>query len=96
MNLTPNVSYAVGQEAQLVQEIVNLTGCVLVSWEHKSIGKTILPAIANGQNIPDMPAKWDGKRFDVVLRFDRSVAGAQWAFRQLFPCLLSDDSDTPM
>ncbi len=96
LNLTPNVSYAVGQEAQLVQEIVNLTGCVLVSWEHKSIGKSILPAIANGQNIPDMPAKWDGKRFDVVLRFDRSVAGAQWAFRQLFPCLLSDDSDTPM
>jgi hypothetical protein len=43
-----------------------------------------------------MPKKWDGARFDVVLRFDRSALGAPWSFRQLFPRLLSGDSDTPL
>jgi hypothetical protein len=68
----------------------------LVSWEHKAIAAAILPAIAHGQSISGMPRKWDGTRFDVVLRFDRSAEGAPWSFRQLFPRLLSGDSDTPM
>jgi hypothetical protein len=40
--------------------------------------------------------KWDGARFDVVLRFDRSAPGAPWTFRQLFPRLMFGDSATPM
>ena len=76
-------------------EIVGLAGVVLVSWEHKAIAKSILPAIA-GQTLPGMPRKWDGARFDVVLRFDRSAPGAPWTFRQLFPRLMSGDSATPM
>ena len=48
------------------------------------------------QTLPGMPVKWDGARFDVVLRFDRSAPGAPWTFRQLFPRLLSGDSATPM
>jgi hypothetical protein len=43
-----------------------------------------------------MPSKWDGARFDVVLRFDRAFPGAPWSFRQLYPCLLSGDSAAPM
>jgi hypothetical protein len=95
-NITPNVNYALGQESELVAEILGLTGVVLVCWEHKAIGTTILPAIAGGQVLPEMLRKWDGKRFDVVLRFDRSGRSAPWSFRQLFPRLLSEDSDTPM
>jgi hypothetical protein len=96
LTLTPIVKYPLGAEAGLVTEIVGLTGVVLVSWEHKAIAKTILPAIAKGQTLHGMPVKWDGARFDVVLRFDRSVPGAPWTFRQLFPRLLAGDSDTPM
>ncbi|MBV9391923.1 MAG: histidine phosphatase family protein [Verrucomicrobia bacterium] len=87
----PNAAFAVGQEMQLAAEIVNKSGVVLVAWEHKAIVKTLLPAIANGQNIPDLPTKWDKNRFDIVLRFDRAEPGALWSFRQLFPCLLSGD-----
>jgi hypothetical protein len=101
LSLTPITKYALGDEAQLVAEIVGLTGCVLVCWEHKAIAsskvaKPILPLIANGQVIPAMPKKWDGARFDVALRFDRAVHDAQWSFRQLFPRLLSGDSNVPM
>lgn len=96
LNVTPNINYALGQETDLVAEVIRQTGVVLVCWEHKAIGKSILPAIAGGQVLPTMPRKWDGTRFDVVLRFDRAEPGAAWSFRQLFPRLLSGDSDTPM
>jgi hypothetical protein len=96
LDLTPDTTYAVGQEAQLAATIVGQTGVVLVAWEHKAIAHAILPAIANGQTLPGMPTKWDGTRFDVVLRFDRTASGASWSFRQLFPRLLSGDSATPM
>jgi hypothetical protein len=94
--LTAIFKYPLGAERELVSEIVGLAGVVLVSWEHKAIAKTILPAIAGAQALPGAPKKWDGARFDVVLRFDRSAPGAPWTFRQLCPCLMSGDSATPM
>jgi hypothetical protein len=85
-----------GSEDDLVKEITGLTGVVLVCWEHKAIYKKILPAVAKGQPLRGMPTDWKGDRFDVVLRFDRSVPDAPWSFRQLFPRLLSGDSDIPL
>lgn len=96
LGLTLNTAYGVGQEAQLVTTLLAQTGVVLVSWEHKKIAQAILPAIADGQTLFGMPTKWDGTRFDVVLRFDRSAPEAPWSFRQLFPCMLSGDSTIPM
>ncbi len=96
LGLTPVTTYAVGQEQELVSEIAALSGVVLVCWEHKAIAAAMLPAIAGTQHIKGMPHKWDGTRFDVVLRFDRSGPTAPWFFRQLFPRLLSGDSSTPM
>ena len=96
LTLTPIVKYPLRAEHDLVAEIVGLAEVLLVSWEHKAIAKSILPAIAGAQTLPGMPKKWDGARFDVVLRFDRSAPGAPWTFRQLFPRLMSGDSATPM
>ena len=96
VNLQPVITYAQGDEVPLAKEIVGLSGVVLVSWEHKAIAKVLLPAIAMGQNLPGIPRKWDGNRYDVVLRFDRAAPGAPWSFRQLFPRLLSGDSNLPM
>jgi len=92
----PDATYGVGQEVQLATTVVSQTGVVLIAWEHKAIVRTLLPAIANGQTLPGMPTKWDGMRFDVVLRLDRTAVDAPWSFRQLCPCLLSGDSATPM
>jgi hypothetical protein len=55
--LTPDTTYALGQEAQLVTTVVGQTGVVLVAWEHKAIARALLPAIANGQTLPGMPTK---------------------------------------
>jgi hypothetical protein len=96
LTLTPITKYPLGKESDLVAEIVGLAGVVLVSWEHKAIVRTILPAIAKGQTLHGAPSKWDGARFDVVFRLDRSAPGAPWTFRQLFPRLMSGDSATPM
>ena len=94
LGLQPDTTYALGKETDLASKIISsVGGVVLVCWEHKMIAETLLPAIAGNQTIPGMPTKWEGDRFDVVLRFDRAGPGATWSFRQLFPCLLSGDSD---
>jgi hypothetical protein len=96
LDLTPNSTFALGQESALATAITGLAGVVLVAWEHKAIVKSLLPAITNQQVLPGLPTKWDGTRFDVVLRFDRESPQGSWSFRQLFPCLLSGDSNTPL
>jgi hypothetical protein len=96
LGLQVNSEFAVGQESQLVDAVLGQTGVILVAWEHKAIAHAILPAIAKGQTLTGLPAKWDGLRFDAVLRFDRTSPEARWSFRQLCPCLLSDDSANPM
>ncbi len=93
---SPSQGGGVGQQADLVSEISDLTGVILVCWEHKHIVSDILPQIAKDQTLPGLPSKWDGQRFDVVLRFDRVAAGAPWSFRQLFPQLLAGDSNVAL
>jgi hypothetical protein len=95
-HLTPITRWGHGDEARVAVEITELTGVVLVCWEHKLIAKALLPALLGTQSLPGVPSKWDGRRFDVVLRLDRAVPGAPWSFRQLFPRLLSGDSEIPL
>ena len=90
--ITPVTTYSVGQEAQLVSEILHSSGVVLICWEHKAITEKIAPGIAGEQKIEDLPQKWDEARYDVALRFDRISAEAPWSFYQLRPCLMSGDS----
>jgi hypothetical protein len=96
LHITPVTRFGVGDEMQLLDEVRELTGIALLCWEHKRIAEAILPELAKGQTLPNLPAKWDGTRFDVVLRFDRAQSGGQWSFRQLFPRLLAGDQDVPM
>ena len=96
LHLTPITRVAHGKEEELAAELIGLTGVVLVCWEHKAIVDSLLPALLGMQRIPGVPAKWDGTRFDVVLRLDRALPEAPWSFKQLFPRLLSGDSDTPL
>jgi hypothetical protein len=96
LNIKANKTFGVGQETGLVADVTKLTGVVLIAWEHKMIGESVLPLLTEGQLIPHMPAKWPSGRFDVVLRFDRPNKDAQWSFRQLFPRLLAGDSDDPL
>jgi hypothetical protein len=94
LGLKPVTTWSVGQEQNLVREITKLSGVVLVCWEHKRIISDMLPAIVGGAHVPDIPSKWDGSRFDVMLRFERAASTAPWSFKQCFPLLLDGDSDS--
>ena len=87
----PNTSFAKGDEQKLVQELLGLSGVVLVSWEHKAIVEAILPNLPIDSGLP--PTHWNGSRYDVVLRLDRADGASGFTFRELFPRLLSGDSD---
>jgi hypothetical protein len=94
LSVTPALNFRLGQEADLMAEVLALSGVVLVAWEHKAIIEAILPTIAVSQGTP--PTYWPGDRFDVVLRFDRPNGQNKFAFRELYPRLLSGDSDLPL
>ena len=90
LGLKVNTKYGQRAEADLMYEVLSLSGNVLICWEHNAIISGILPAIpaVNGR----LPAKWNGSRFDVVLRFDGASSSGPFAFRELHPCLLDGDS----
>jgi hypothetical protein len=96
LHIKPVTSYGVGGEGKLIDAVQRSTGVVLICWEHKKIAEVILPGLAARQKLPHLPGKWNGDRFDVVLRLDRAQAGAPWSFRQLFPRLLGGDSNIPL
>jgi hypothetical protein len=90
-----NTSFAKGQEVPLVAALQKLCGVVLVAWEHKAIMSDILPKLPVS-NRGALPTHWSGKRFDVVLRFDRAEGTTDFVFTELHPCLMSGDSNKPL
>jgi hypothetical protein len=97
LKIDPITNFAVGEEQQLSEAVLKQSGVVLIAWEHKAILRTLVPNLFNKQIVTGvLPKKWDGTRFDVVLRCDRDSSGTNWTFRQLCPCLLSNDSALPM
>ncbi|TWB43205.1 histidine phosphatase family protein [Nitrospirillum pindoramense] len=92
----PNTTYGKGQEAELVQELLTLSGVVLVCWEHEAIVQSIIPLLPLRRGKP--PTVWPEDRFDVVLRFKRKEGGKSdgFAFKEMYPRLLAGDSDTPL
>ena len=90
LGLTADVSIAKGDEKHLVDKVLEHDGVVLVCWEHKAIVDAILPKLPVS-NSGDLPKKWSGDRFDVVLRFDRAKSTDQFVFKPLYPKLLSGE-----
>jgi hypothetical protein len=78
-----------------VDALLKLSGVALACWEHKAIISDILPRLPVS-NSGDLPTHWSGKRFDVVLRFDRAEGATSFVFQELFPRLMSGDSNKPL
>jgi hypothetical protein len=95
LGVTADESIAKGDEKHLVKKVLEHDGVVLVCWEHNAIIADILPRLPVS-NSGDLPKKWDGDRFDVVLRFDRAKSTDQLVFKPLYPKLLPGDSDKPV
>jgi hypothetical protein len=80
-----------GAEEELAQELTQLSGVTLVSWQHEAI-PTIISHLDSVD--PEPPEDWPDDRFDVVWVFTRSGAG--WRFQQVPQLLLEHDSPDPI
>lgn len=91
LGLTPDISYAKGDEAKLARSLRTITSPTLVAWEHEAI-----PAILSnlGKVAPQPPSSWPDSRFDLVWCLTRTAA-ASWTFSQVPQLLLAGDSASP-
>jgi hypothetical protein len=96
LHLKPITHWGHGDENRVAADVAKRTGVVLLCWEHKLIASALPPALLGTQEVPGVPSKWHGDRFEVVLRLDRAAAAEPWSFQQQFPRLLSGDTDVPM
>jgi hypothetical protein len=81
-----NRDYFEGQEEQLVQKALTLSGTVLIAWKHRNmhvIANTILG------NTTSAPQYWPLDRFDLVWVFD--LLDGNWTFTQVPQLLLAGD-----
>jgi hypothetical protein len=83
------VQYETGKsdEAALLNAVKSVSGAVLICWPHEPI-----PSLVRGLagEPPGVPAKWPGKRFDLVWILDRTGTG--WHFYQAGQLLLPGDA----
>jgi hypothetical protein len=78
----------VGEEEELVADVLASQGPVLIAWEHKALPRL---AALLAQNSVAVPRRWPPDRFDLVWILDRGESG--WRFAQLPQRLLGGDSD---
>jgi hypothetical protein len=90
LELKTNLKYGQGSEKDLMHDVLQQTGNVLICWEHNAIIRAILPLIPSV--VGRLPPKWNADRFDVVFRFDGASPSGPFQFRELHPCLLAGDS----
>jgi hypothetical protein len=76
-----------GEEAALLNAAGSISGAVLICWPHEPI-----PNLVRGLagELPGVPVKWPGKRFDLVWILDRTGIG--WRFYQAGQLLLPGDA----
>lgn len=90
LNLTINLDYVEGDEAQVMAAAQAAPGPVLICWHHGHIPK-LAAALKNVSPTP--PAPWPEDRFDMIWVFDQIATG--WSFTQVPQMLLAGDSATP-
>jgi hypothetical protein len=82
------VNHEIGKndEPAFLHAVSGTSGAVLVCWPHEPI-----PSLVRGLagDLPGVPVKWPGKRFDLVWILDRTEAG--WNFSQIGQLLLPGD-----
>ncbi len=77
-----NTDFAIGSgEAQMVQSVLNLSGSVLICWEHKNIMPNIMQAINNAipiANYGSIPPAWPDV-FYLVWVLDLNRGSYKWS-----------------
>ena len=89
LGLTVEQSWLYQQTNELAAAVVESTGVLLVSWEHKVIRELVAALIGSAPFVPE----WPDSRFDMVYVLDR--VGASWSLTQVPQLLFTDDSMAP-
>ena len=90
-----NVTFAKGQEKQMVDSVLAETEVVLISWQHQKIPDIAKHIVGSKPPTNPIPGTWPGNRFDIVWVFTPPAASsAQWGFAQVPQQLLSGDTNT--
>ncbi len=83
------MNYDIGKsgEAALLDAVRSVSSAVLICWPHEPI-----PSLVRGfaGELPGLPEKWPGKRFDLVWILDSTGTG--WNFYQIGQMLLPGDT----
>jgi broad specificity phosphatase PhoE len=87
LGITVNQEYAKCDDVHLFEAMQALSGIALVCWSHDPI-PSIVRKISG--ELPGIPAKWPGKRYDLVWILERDGPG--WSFSQVGQMLLPGDS----
>ena len=89
-----NFSFNKGEEAALVAAAMACKGVVLICWQHEKI--PVMAASLPINPATPVPKDWpvDGSgagRYDLIWVFDLNPKTGQYAFSQIFQCLLAGD-----
>lgn len=94
LGLTPDLSFAFGDEAALAAEVLTRQSPVLISWEHEKLREIAGYIVGDHPSSPPYPPKWPDDRFDVVWVFTPPApGGSAWNFLQVPQQLLAGDLD---
>ena len=90
-----NVTFAKGQEKQMVDSVLAESGVVLISWQHQKIPDIAKHIVGSKPPAKPIPTKWPGDRFDIVWVFTPPAPSSDhWGFVQVPQQLLSGDTNT--
>jgi broad specificity phosphatase PhoE len=86
LGITVRHEFARGDDASLVDAVLNVPDAALICWQHEPI-----PGIARKitGNLEGIPEKWPARRFDLIWILDR--IDDSWRFSQIDQMLLPGD-----
>jgi hypothetical protein len=95
LGLTPNLSFAKGDEKKLADNVLTQSGVVLIAWQHQDIPKIADHLVKSSATTNPIPQTWPGDRFDLVWVFTPPASStAPWGFDQVPQLLLAGDENS--
>ena len=95
LGLTPDLSFAKGEEKNLADNVLTQSGDVLIAWQHQDIPKIVEHLAKSNATTNPIPQEWPGHRFDLVWVLTPPASStAPWGFDQVPQLLLAGDENS--
>jgi hypothetical protein len=95
LGLTPDQSFAKGDEKKLADNVLTHSGVVLIAWQHQDIPKITNHLVKSSPTTNPIPQTWPGDRFDLVwILTPPASSTAPWGFDQVPQLLIAGDQNS--